>query len=700
MAFGSAEEDARIGAALTALLGPDVKLASSADEAVRARVRFVEPDTLTSAETSGADLVVTGADLIRIAQLVAEHPGLNHVITPSLIAGRGTALVPRIVRHLLLGGGGPAALVEGAAWVMRSAAQLEEVLDAVEAAAARFGAPEDRRVGIRAVVRELLDNAVHACFGAHAPDRDVAPARERVCRVVIGSIGATFLVSVTDACGTLERAHLAESFSRGVLSETAPTSEGSAPGLWRVARAVQHLLVRVEPGEATEIVVGFDLTTAASKQLRSLHLLVEPATPHAVQLEAPPEAEPTLLEGRYELLDLISSGGMGSVYRARHRHLDRLVAVKVIRGELRDDPSLRRHFFAEARVASSLVHPHIVGVTDFGIDPALGYFLVMELLRGDTLRARMSAQAVGARVACDVLEQVTWALRYIHAHGIVHCDLKPDNIFLAQLPEEPRRRNHAKLIDFGLAFRVSGPATYLGGTPPYLAPERLTGAPPSAQADIYSLGTIFYELVTGRRPYEGSVTEIVSQQLGGKVPRLPSTISTEPLEPRADDLIMRALSRDPRARQASAEAFLFELRTLMSMMGMRVRRVARAAGGTRLGASAVPRREVTVSIHPRQLRAHPRVELRAPVVLRGAGAEYQGVTENVSEGGVFVMLAEALPVGLELSVTISGMSGAAPAHARAVVRWSRRGAGCGLAWVEPSSSLWARIERLRAAHRE
>src|SRR5688572_22516846 len=131
----------------------------------------------------------------------------------------------------------------------------------------------------------------------------------------------------------------------------------------------------------------------------------------------------TELEGRYELVELLSEGGMGAVWRGRHRTLDRAVAVKLMRAALRDDPEMRDRFTAEARVASGLSHPNIVSVTDFGVDPSRGYFLVMELLHGETLAERLAAHTIRARVVCDVVEQVAWALRYIHARGIVHCDL-------------------------------------------------------------------------------------------------------------------------------------------------------------------------------------------------------------------------------------------------------------------------------------
>ena len=408
------------------------------------------------------------------------------------------------------------------------------------------------------------------------------------------------------------------------------------------------------------------------------------------------------LEGRYELLELLSEGGMGSVWRARHRTLDRTVAIKFMSAALRDDPEMRNRFSLEARVASALGHPNIVSVTDFGIDAERGYFLVMELLRGQSVRERMEEASLRARVACDVVEQVAWALRYIHSRGIVHCDLKPENIFLSQLDEDSRRRNHVKLIDFGLAFRSTGQATTLAGTPPYLAPERLRGHAPTPLSDLYSLGALFYEMLTGRVPFDGTLLEIVEQQLRGDVPPPPSSLLNEPIEPRADDVILRALAADPVDRPCSVEAFLFELRTLMSMMGMRVRRVTRGAGMRYLRrerATPVEGSPTGFVTPTRMLRRHERIPHTVPVTLRvGEAALRAGVTENLSSGGAFIALSAPPPLGTEVELRLPITTDEDEALLiRAVVRWHRSAndsglaSGVGLEWINPSDHLRSSI---------
>jgi serine/threonine protein kinase len=270
-----------------------------------------------------------------------------------------------------------------------------------------------------------------------------------------------------------------------------------------------------------------------------------------------------LVGNRYELYEQMSAGGMGRVYRAVHRDLGRPFAVKLMREEQRSKQELRERFF---------VHPNIVSVTDYGLDEQHGCYIVMELLEGDTVRQRLHEAVITSRLAFDVIDQLTGAVRYMHARGIVHGDIKPENVFLARIEGEPRRANIVKLLDFGLSFRSgSAPEHKLGGTPPYLAPERLQGSPPAPACDVYSLGALLYELLTGRPPYTGSLTEVMERSIRGPRPEAPSSFAND-VDGRVDALVMRALERSPVNRHASAEAFHFELRTVMSMSGLKVRR--------------------------------------------------------------------------------------------------------------------------------
>jgi serine/threonine protein kinase len=280
-----------------------------------------------------------------------------------------------------------------------------------------------------------------------------------------------------------------------------------------------------------------------------------------------------MLDGRYEVLGLLSQGGMARVLRVRHRDLGRDFAAKLVREGFKEDAAMRSQFFTEARLASSLVHPNIISVTDYGMDSQLGCYLIMELLEGETLRERLNRQRCTLRQACDVMDQALAAVRYIHMRGVIHCDLKPENLFLSRVPGEPRRGNSVKLLDFGLSWRrESIPDPALAGTPPYLAPERLKGGPPTPVCDVYSLGVMMYEMIAGRWPYTGTLAQIIDQQVHGKSPAPPSNFAEEAIESRADELVLRALARDPEERHPNAEALSFELRALMRMVGMKIRR--------------------------------------------------------------------------------------------------------------------------------
>ena len=304
------------------------------------------------------------------------------------------------------------------------------------------------------------------------------------------------------------------------------------------------------------------------------------AWPLSRDVVAYPEDQPTsrmlrswLVGGRYELNHEISSGGMGRVFSAMHRDLGRAFALKLLLEAQREKPESRERFFVEARLASSLAHPNIVSVTDYGIDDEHGCYLVMELLEGSTVGERLGSGALPPRLAFDIIDQLTGAVRFMHARGILHGDIKPANVFLAKQEGEPRRKNIVKLLDFGLSFRESSaPESKLGGTPPYLAPERLRGAPQSPACDVYSLGILLYEMLTGTVPYRGTVTEVITHSLTGPMPPPPSKLVAG-LDGSIDALVMRAIARDPNARHLSTQAFHFEVRTVMSMVGLKVRKL-------------------------------------------------------------------------------------------------------------------------------
>jgi tRNA A-37 threonylcarbamoyl transferase component Bud32 len=294
------------------------------------------------------------------------------------------------------------------------------------------------------------------------------------------------------------------------------------------------------------------------------------ATPAAAAI---PDEE--IIAGRYRIEDQLGEGGMGKVFRVRHLQLDKAFALKLIHVNANSSPRARELFYREAKLASSLAHPNIVTIVDFGEDPRRGAFMVMELVEGEPLSVHLHRLGrLAAKPAIDVILQIAEALHYIHGRQIVHCDIKPENIFLCRLPSTERRKFQVKLLDFGLA-RTGAVAVRttqnIEGTPAYLAPERIRSQAPQASMDIYSLGVVSYELLTGRLPFDGSMYEIMSAHINKPPPPL-STHVPDGVDESLEGLIMRALAKEPKDRQKDMAAFLYELRTVMDMLGMGRRR--------------------------------------------------------------------------------------------------------------------------------
>ncbi len=279
---------------------------------------------------------------------------------------------------------------------------------------------------------------------------------------------------------------------------------------------------------------------------------------------------PPLLGGKYRLDQLIGSGGMGHVYRAEHVLLERTVAVKILRPELTASPEMMARFRREAVATSRLVHPSIVAALDFGLDPGGAYF-VMEWIDGVPLDAVLTAAGpLPVDQALAVTAQIADALAAAHRHGVVHRDIKPANVMTVR----PREPLIDKVVDFGIAH-LAAPATvsasprltHVGhamGTPAYLAPEQVSGLTVDARSDLYALGAVLYELLTGIPPFgQGSVAETVHHHLHSR-PAPPSWVAEAEVPPEVDALILRLLAKRPDDRPGSAEEVAAALRALRS----------------------------------------------------------------------------------------------------------------------------------------
>lgn len=308
-----------------------------------------------------------------------------------------------------------------------------------------------------------------------------------------------------------------------------------------------------------------------------------PSTPMGAAARATPRpavAAGRNVAGRYEIIERIGQGGMGKVYKVSHAQLGKVFALKVIGENLADTDDARELFYREARLASSVNHPNITSVVDFGEDDDLGVFMVMELVEGEPLAKMLHRETrLGVRVACEIILQVADALHYVHGKGIVHCDIKTENILVSEHQGTKRRQLVVKLLDFGLARslasgRGSGP---LSGTPHYVAPERIRGDAASPSSDIYALGILFYEIVTGHVPWDGPVSQILHGHLE-EAPTPPSKLAPGGLDPALENLILRALAKQPAERHRDMAAFIYELRTVMDMLG--IGRRGRRGGGS------------------------------------------------------------------------------------------------------------------------
>ncbi|MBL4635942.1 MAG: protein kinase [Kofleriaceae bacterium] len=282
--------------------------------------------------------------------------------------------------------------------------------------------------------------------------------------------------------------------------------------------------------------------------------------------ERPPSARPgDVIGGRYVIDGQIGRGGMGRVLKVRHMVLDKAFALKLPKARYATDVEQRERFYREARLASSLDHVNIGSIVDFGDDPNFGLFMVMNLLDGIALKDKLKQDGrLSPRTAADVMTQIAEATRYVHSQGIVHGDIKPDNILLVKTAD---RHRLVKLLDFGLAQPQSSKGDgSVRGTPAYLAPERIRKEPASVASDIYALGILFYELLVGTPPFTGTTTDILRAHLDDTVAP-PSTLIADDLDERADLIVLRATAKDPGDRHPNVSSFLYELNAFCDMHG-------------------------------------------------------------------------------------------------------------------------------------
>ncbi len=388
------------------------------------------------------------------------------------------------------------------------------------------------------------------------------------------------------------------------------------------------------------------------------------SSPARAHLASPTAVIGDVLNGRYAIKELIGEGGMGRVYLAEHVGIGRKVAVKILHPVYGRMPELVERFRREARAASKIGHPHIVDVTDSGTTDDGSAYFVMEYLQGFELAHVIDREgALDVKRSLRIVTQICRALAAAHAANIIHRDLKPENVFLTL---RDGTSDFIKILDFGIAKsteaeqardkKLTSPGMAMG-TPEYMAPEQAAGRPADVRSDVYSLGAILYEMLTGVPPYEGDNFMEILTKKATVDPTPPRTLRPE-LPEAVDALVCRAMSRNPDQRPASMETFEYEITkcfagrgaAVAQLLGMNTNRelVASLNPGITLRAEPTPvERERT----PRPGTAEPLASVVAPTMTGDSAAEYTDAIAVKGRSGL-----GTFAWGVMLTMLLGGMA--------------------------------------------
>lgn len=316
----------------------------------------------------------------------------------------------------------------------------------------------------------------------------------------------------------------------------------------------------------------------------------------------------TTIAGRYEVVGRVGVGGMGTVYRATQRALNREVAIKILKKELSWDQDTVTRFHREAKAMSLLTHPNTVRVFDFGETEQRTLFFAMELLEGELLTTRLDREgALDIPAVVRIGQQILRSLAEAHSKGIIHRDLKPDNIFLAQVEGHPEPV--VKVLDFGIAKVVQGDkkidqletqAGTVFGTPRYMSPEQAQGKPLDARSDLYSVGILLYQMLVGQPPFRDEDAVIVMAKHIRERPVAPKKAAPErTIPPALERIVLRVLEKDPSRRFQSGEDLDAALEGVLQDYtlgtGTSVGSAAQAAHATLQALSTLPRRPIALA---------------------------------------------------------------------------------------------------------
>jgi serine/threonine protein kinase len=310
-------------------------------------------------------------------------------------------------------------------------------------------------------------------------------------------------------------------------------------------------------------------------------------------------SSPSLLNNRYQIEGRIGSGGMAEVYRARDLTLERMVAIKLLREDFSQDPAFRERFRQEAKAAANLSHPNIVTIHDFGFD-ANHIFIVMEYIPGTDLKTILESRgSLSVDEALPLIIQACAGIGYAHRAGLIHCDVKPHNMIVT-----PDQR--LKVTDFGIARALASihpqeVNNVVWGSPQYFSPEQAAGRPPSPASDVYGLGVVLYEMLTGRLPFIATTATELSLMHRTVTPTPPSQLNPH-IPPDLEQACLKVLSKEPSSRYRTADQFG---RVLISL-SRSIKTSSNMAGMTVKSTSAeLAHPNASISSTPSQTRSSP-----------------------------------------------------------------------------------------------